>query len=844
MSQSFTPMMKQYHGIKAQYRNALLLYRLGDFYELFYDDAREASQVLQITLTKRNGVPMCGVPHHALDQYLPRLVEAGYKVAICEQVEDPAQARGVVKREVVRVITPGTLMEEGGEREYVAALVPGKVWGLAFLDIGSGEFAFFEGEEALARQVLERLSPSSIILEEGLRDDPMVDSLKKDLPGLFLDTLEGWAFSLETARDVLLDHFGVATLAGFGCNGKREGVIAAGALLYYLTRLEQRPLSHVRSLSFYSPRGYLYLDPIALRHLELVRNMMDGGKRHTLLALLDRTRTPMGGRLLVQRVLHPLLDPREMEKRWDALGELMESREAMGVLTDLLEGVRDMERLASRVALGLATPRDLSLLRDSLSVMGRIGEIVAGFVSPLWIQLAEGWDALEDLLGLLNRALVDQPPPSSREGGIFREGYSKELDELRQLARDGEDLLEEMESTERATTSISSLKIRYNKVFGYYIEVTRAHSEKVPSHYQRKQTLANAERYITPQLKELEYRLLTSKERGMALERELFQGLRERVGEEVGRIQEAARRVALADVVLSLAHVAASLGYRRPTLSEVPGLGIVKGRHPVVEAQMKEEFVPNSTLLTPERSIHIITGPNMSGKSTYIRQVALLLVMAQMGSYVPAESMKFSPVDRILTRIGTGDHLAGGRSTFLVEMEEVANILHNSAKRSLIILDEVGRGTSTYDGLALAWAAVEYIQRRVKGYTLFATHYHELTRLASLLPRVENYNVEVKEWKDQVVFLHRVIPGATDRSYGIHVARLAGLPEEVTERAATILDMLERGRLEVSPLTPQGSLFSLQDDPLRDELRLLDTSRLSPMEALFLLERWKREHGS
>ncbi len=650
MSQSFTPMMKQYHGIKAQYRNALLLYRLGDFYELFYDDAREASQVLQITLTKRNGVPMCGVPHHALDQYLPRLVEAGYKVAICEQVEDPAQARGVVKREVVRVITPGTLMEEGGEREYVAALVPGKVWGLAFLDIGSGEFAFFEGEEALARQVLERLSPSSIILEEGLRDDPMVDSLKKDLPGLFLDTLEGWAFSLETARDVLLDHFGVATLAGFGCNGKREGVIAAGALLYYLTRLEQRPLSHVRSLSFYSPRGYLYLDPIALRHLELVRNMMDGGKRHTLLALLDRTRTPMGGRLLVQRVLHPLLDPREMEKRWDALGELMESREAMGVLTDLLEGVRDMERLASRVALGLATPRDLSLLRDSLSVMGRIGEIVAGFVSPLWIQLAEGWDALEDLLGLLNRALVDQPPPSSREGGIFREGYSKELDELRQLARDGEDLLEEMESTERATTSISSLKIRYNKVFGYYIEVTRAHSEKVPSHYQRKQTLANAERYITPQLKELEYRLLTSKERGMALERELFQGLRERVGEEVGRIQEAARRVALADVVLSLAHVAASLGYRRPTLSEVPGLGIVKGRHPVVEAQMKEEFVPNSTLLTPERSIHIITGPNMSGKSTYIRQVALLLVMAQMGSYVPAESMKFSPVDRIQTR--------------------------------------------------------------------------------------------------------------------------------------------------------------------------------------------------
>ncbi len=844
MSQSFTPMMKQYHGIKAQYRDALLLYRLGDFYELFYDDAQEASQVLQITLTKRNGVPMCGVPYHALDQYLPRLVEAGYKVAICEQVEDPAQGRGVVKRDVVRVVTPGTLMEDGGEREYVAALVPGKLWGLAFLDLGSGEFAFFEGEDSLAREVLERLSPSSLILDEGLTDDPLVESLKRGLPGLFVDTLESWAFSLETARDVLLDHFGVATLAGFGCDGKREGVIAAGALLYYLTRLEQRPLSHVRSLSFYSPQGYLYLDPVALRHLELVRNMVDGGKRQTLLALLDRTKTPMGGRLLVKWILHPLLDPHEMEKRWDALGELMENKGAMGALRDLLEGVRDMERLASRVALGLATPRDLALLRDSLSVMGRIGEIVAGFVSPLWSQLADGWDTLEDLLGMLRQALVDRPPLSSREGGLFREGYSKELDELRQLARDGEDLLGKMEAAERATTSIPSLKVRYNKVFGYYIEVTRTHLDKVPSHYERKQTLANAERYITPQLKELEYRLLTSKERSIALEQELFQRLRERVGEEVGRIQGAAEKLALVDVVLSLAQVAGSLGYRRPTLSERPGLRIVKGRHPVVEAQLREEFVPNSTLLTSERSIHIITGPNMSGKSTYIRQVALLLVMAQMGSYVPAESMRFSPVDRILTRIGTGDHLVGGRSTFLVEMEEVANILHNATERSLIILDEVGRGTSTYDGLALAWATVEYIQKRVKGYTLFATHYHELTRLASLLPQVENYNVEVKEWKDQVVFLHRVVPGATDRSYGIHVARLAGLPREVTERATAILDMLERGRLEISPLTSQGSLFSLQDDPLRDELRLLDTSRLSPMEALFLLERWRREYGS
>ena len=844
MLQTLTPMMKQYHRIKAQYRDALLLYRLGDFYELFYDDARKASQVLQIALTKRNGVPMCGVPYHALDQYLPRLVEAGYKVAICEQVEDPSQARGVVKREVVRVITPGTLMEVGGEKEYVAALVPGKVWGLAFLDMGSGEFAFFEGEETLARQVLERLSPSSLILREDIKDNPIVDSLKKSLPGIFVDTLEGWAFSFETAKEVLLNHFGVTSLAGFGCDGKREGVIAAGALLYYLTRLEQRSLSHVRSLSFYSPQSYLYLDPIAIRHLELVKNMVDGGRRHTLLALLDRTKTPMGGRLLVQWILHPLLDPQEMEKRWDALGELMENREAMGTLADLLEKVRDMERLASRVALGFATPKDLGLLRDSLSVMGRIGEMVAGFVSPLWTQLAEEWDALEDLWDLLNRALVDQPPTSSREGGIFKNGYSKELDELNQLARDGEGLLREMEAKEREATSIPSLKIRYNKVFGYYIEVTRAHLEKVPPHYRRKQTLANAERYITPELKELEYRLLTAKERSIALEQELFQGLREGVGKEVVRVQEAAGRVALVDVVLSLAHVANALGYRRPTFSEVPGIRIVNGRHPVVEAQLKEEFVPNSTLLTPESFIHIITGPNMSGKSTYIRQVALLIIMAQMGSYVPADSMSFSPVDRILTRIGTGDYLAGGRSTFLVEMEEVANILHNSTKRSLIILDEVGRGTSTYDGLALAWATVEYLQKKKKGYTLFATHYHELTRLASLLPGVENYNVEVKEWKYQVVFLHRVVSGATDRSYGIHVARLAGLPEEVTERAATILDMLERGRLEVSPLTPQGSLFSLQDDPLRDELRLLDTSRLSPMEALFLLERWKREYGS
>ena len=842
MDRPSTPMMKQYLRIKAQYPDALLLFRLGDFYELFFEDAQEAARILQITLTRRNQVPMCGVPHHALDQYLPRLVEAGYKVAICEQVEDPAQARGVVRREVVRVVTPGTLMGDEGEGEYVAALVVDGEWGLAFMDLGTGEFRFFQGREEEALEVLERISPSSLVVAEGARDSREVRAVLERLPGVFVDTLEDWAFSHATAREILMDHFGVSSLAGFGCQGKREGVIAAGVLLYYLTRLQNRPLRHVKGLAHYSLDRHLYLDPVALRHLELVKNMLDGSRRHTLLELLDRTRTPMGRRLLTHWLLHPLMDPREMERRWDALGELMEDRRALETLEGLLDPVRDMERLASRVALSLATPRDLALLRDSLAVLGEVGETLGSLEAPLWQELAREWDALEDVGSLLERALVEQPPLSWKEGGIFREGYHGELDELRGLAVDGERLLEEMEAREREATGIPSLKVRFNKVFGYYIEVTRAHLAKVPEHYQRKQTLANAERYITPQLKDLEHRLLSARERSVALEQELFLELREALAGEVARIQGAARRVALTDVLVSLARVALERGYVRPALAKGREIRIVEGRHPVVEAQLREEFVANTTHLTPRESIHIITGPNMSGKSTYIRQVALLLIMAQMGGFVPARSMTFCPVDRILTRIGTGDHLAGGRSTFMVEMEEVANILHHATERSLIILDEVGRGTSTYDGLALAWATVEYIHRGLGAFTLFATHYHELTRLAFNLSGVKNYNVEVREWKDQVVFLHRVVPGATDRSYGIHVARLAGLPEEVTKRAVEILDTLEKGRQPLEMPREQPTLFSPQGDPLRDELRLLDTSRLSPMEALFLLEKWKKEY--
>jgi DNA mismatch repair protein MutS len=835
-------MMQQYQEIKSQHKDALLLFRLGDFYELFGDDAHTASQVLQITLTKRNEVPMCGVPHHALDQYLPRLVHAGHKVAICEQVEDPTQAKGVVRREVVRIVTPGTLLDIQGEKEYVAALVERESCGLAFLDLGTGEFNFFEGRTEEAKEILERFSPSTLVLEDSQRKTPFILELKEQSPALFLDTLEDWAFSLETAHQLLQDHFGVATLSGFGCQDKREGVIAAGALLYYLTRLQNRPLVHVKKLSFYNHRKHLYLDPVALRHLELLKNMTDGTRTLTLLELLDKTKTPMGRRLLTHWILHPLLEPWGIEARWDALGELLEKKRERRILESLLAGVRDMERLTSRIALGLATPRDLALLRDSVKMLARVGETVATFITPIWSEMGREWDALEDLANLLETALTDQPPNTHKEGGIFRKGYHEELDRLKSLTLDGEQVLKEMEVKEREATGISSLKMRYNKVFGYYIEVTKAHLDKVPNHYERKQTLANAERYITPQLKELEHQLLSARERSIALEQELFLELRNRLAEEVKRLQEMARKVALVDTLLSLSQVAAERGYTRPALSTEKCIKITEGRHPIVDARLKEEFVPNSTILIPEERIHIITGPNMSGKSTYIRQTALLVIMAQMGSYVPAVSMEFSPVDRILTRIGTGDNLAGGRSTFMVEMEEVSNILNNATNNSLIILDEVGRGTSTYDGLALAWATVEHIHEKIRAYTLFATHYHELTRLAFLMDGVANYNVEVREWKDQVIFLHKVAPGATDRSYGIHVAQLAGLPEEVTKRAILILDMLEKGVWSPSHAKEQLPLFSTHDDPLRDELRLLDLHRLSPLEAILILERWRKKY--
>lgn len=857
-------MMAQYKELKRQYSDCLLLFRLGDFYELFYDDAEIAARELEITLTGRdagNGerAPMCGVPYHAVDSYVARLVERGYKVAICEQLEDPRSAKGLVARDVVRVVTRGTLTDARTQDEsanvYLAAVTAGSAasaYGLAACDVATGQFTLTElrGGDARGRLISElaRLRPAEVLLPPDVAGDQQLVKFISEQLGAAQGSCHPSYFAEENARDALRRHFGTSSLAGFGCEGMPLAIAAAGAALAYLHETQKVDLSHIVRLSPYLTSDFLQIDPASRRNLELTRALRDGGRRGTLLWVLDATETALGSRLLRDWIDRPLVDPAAINRRLDAVAELVGSAERRRDLRLALKRIYDLERLAGKLAYRTATPRDLLTLRDSLAALPEVKRLLADCAAALLLELNAAIDPLTDERAAIERALRDDAPPTAKEGGIIRPGYDEEVDRLRAAGGAGRDWIARLEATERERTGIKSLKIGYNKVFGYYIAVTRANLAAVPPDYQRKQTLANEERFITPALKEQEELVLRAEERLVAREYELFVDLRERIAAAVRRLQMTAGAVAAVDALAGLAEVAANNNYVRPAIDGGETIEILDGRHPVVERVLPTgTFVPNDCLVDRDANrLLLITGPNMAGKSTYIRQLALIVIMAQLGSYVPAAAAHIGVVDRIYTRVGAADDLTGGQSTFMVEMNEVSNILNNATPRSLVILDEVGRGTSTFDGLSIAWAVAEYLhalERRVK--TLFATHYHELTDLEELYPGVVNYTVAVAEHGDEeITFLHRIVRGAADRSYGIHVARLAGLPPAVLQRAREILALLEsseefkRGQSAVAATgrrrrtAAQMSLFTPEADPLVEELRALKVMEMTPLEAL------------
>ena len=809
-------MIKQYLALKRSYPDAILLFRLGDFYEMFNEDAEVASKVLNITLTSRNGLPMCGVPYHSVEGYIKRLLDAGFKVAVCEQVEDPSKARGIVKREVVRVITPGTYIEsEEGEKspEYVASILREKRdFAVAFISLLDGNAVVFEGSKGEVEDLLQRMSPKTLIYPEG--------SAFEEIEGVFTEECDPYFFDFQCAKEVVEEHY-KSTIDALGRYGKPLVVRALGALIRYLKEVLYVPLEHVKRVRFHVKEGFAYLDAATIRHLELVRNLREGTEEGTLFRVLNKTVTPMGYRRLREAILNPLYDTEAIRRRLDAVHYLLDVD-----LTSLLKGVGDVARIVTRVESGIAKPKELLSLLVLLKRVPELKDLVGEADSALLRELGGNLYPLDELVELIERGVEDDPDSPY----LIKYGFDEALDRLKDVKHNSDAWIKQYEAKERARTGISSLKVKYNKVFGYYIEVTKAHLDKVPSDYQRKQTLVNAERFITDELKRVEEEILSAEERIQELERRIYGDILSRIAAKSGELRAIAEAVGELDFLNSLARVAAERNYVKPKVVETGEIVIKDGRHPVVEVMLKEDFVPNDTVLKPGE-VHIITGPNMSGKSTYIRQVALIVLLAQMGSFVPAKNAVITPVDRIMTRIGTADNLAQGQSTFMVEMAETANILNNATPQSLVVLDEVGRGTSTYDGMSIAWATVEYIARKIGAKTLFATHYHELTSLSQEIPSVVNYRVEVKEWQDRIIFTHRLVPGGADKSYGIYVARLAGVPEEVVERAKEIL-----AELESSAQTP----LLLYEHPVIVKLRNLDLERVSPLEALMILEELKR----
>ena len=863
-----TPMMQQYMETKEQYKDCILFYRLGDFYEMFFDDAITVTRELDITLTGKScgleeRAPMCGVPYHSVEGYLNRLVQKGYKVAICEQVEDPKMAKGIVKREVVRIVTPGTNLNmqalDESKNNYIMCIVYiGDHFGMSVADVTTGDYFVTElDNERKLMDEIAKFAPSEIICNESLYVSGIdIDDLKNRL-GIAIYALDAWYFDDSMCEKALKEHFKVSSLEGLGLSEFNCGMIGAGALLQYLYETQKNSLAHLSHISPYTTGKYMLLDSSSRRNLELCETLREKQKRGSLLWVLDKTKTAMGARMLRSFVEQPLIDKDEIIRRLDAVGEFKDNAICREEIREYLTPVYDLERLISKVTYQSANPRDLIAFRSSLEMLPHIKCILGDMSAPLLAELHENLDTLEELCSLIQIAIQDEPPLAMKEGGIIREGYNEIVDQLRNAKTEGKTWLAEVEAEEREKTGIKNLKIKYNKVFGYYLEVTNSYKDLVPEYYTRKQTLANAERYITPRLKELEDMILGAEDKLYALEYELYCEVRERIAAELLRIQKTAKAIAQIDVLASLALVAERGNFVRPNINEKGVIDIKNGRHPVVEKMIPNDmFIANDTYLDDKKNrVSIITGPNMAGKSTYMRQTALIVLLAQVGSFVPAESANIGIVDRIFTRVGASDDLASGQSTFMVEMTEVANILRNATNKSLLILDEIGRGTSTFDGLSIAWAVVEHIsnKRLLGAKTLFATHYHELTELEGKIEGVNNYCIAVKEKGDDIVFLRKIVKGGADKSYGIQVAKLAGVPESVITRAKEIVnelvdaDISTRIRdISVQTSEPakktkrydevdlaQMSLFdTVKDDDVLEELKEIDVSNLTPMDAL------------
>ncbi|WP_066648083.1 DNA mismatch repair protein MutS [Christensenella timonensis] len=852
-----TPMMQQYLDLKEEYKDCILMFRLGDFYEMFFDDAVLVSKELELTLTGRDcgleeRAPMCGVPHHAVDTYIARLVSNGHKVAICDQLEDPRAAKGIVKRGITRVVTPGTVVEtsmlQEKENSYILSVFFGEhAIGIGYCDVSTGEFCIAQPEDETALlNEMTRLNPQEVIVSDSHAGKLLKLTEKSRFKNAFINPYFDWAYEAPTAQKTLQAHFKVKSLSGFGCEGMDDAVCSAGALMQYLKDTQKNTLLHITHIKALKETAYMVLDPNTRRNLELTQTLMEGSKKGSLLWLLDQTKTAMGGRLLKKFILQPLKKIDEIDARLDAVAEIKQNLYLRNSLSDYLSGIYDLERIITRISYGTIDAKDCLSLKSSIAALPYLKGILEEAASPLLTDIYENLDDLADLHQLLEQAINEDAPNGIMDGNIIKRGYHAEIDALIDASVNGKNWLVELEAKEREETGIKTLKVRYNRVFGYYIEVTKSYLPQVPYRYLRKQTLANCERYITEELKEMEDTILGAEEKRNALEYQVFLEIRDKLAQNVSRMQGCAQRIALLDVLQSMAAVAYDNNYVRPRMSNDGTLNIKNGRHPVVESILQQGFVPNDAQLDHgQQNMLLITGPNMAGKSTYMRQVGLIVLMAHMGSFVPADEAQICLVDRVFTRVGASDDLASGQSTFMVEMNELANILNNATQNSLLILDEIGRGTSTTDGLSIAWASVEYILQKLHAKTLFATHYHELVELENMFSGIKNYSVAVKELGNDIVFLHKIIEGGTDRSFGIEVAKLAGLPQQVITRANVFLNQLQNYEMSITGDSPADTGKAAPQEATMPKavsrLKGMNVDTLTPIEALNLVYTIKKE---